>query len=121
MKKTLTAGLALLALSLTACGGAAETAASTPAPTVTVTSEPEVVEVEVTPAECIEALDLAGEAVMIMGQVQKQTSPAIMAAFQQDAATMESITAEIQRLNEELTAITPGLGVASTACRDAAG
>lgn len=91
MKKVIAAaGIAAVALTLSACGG--EDPA--PAPTVTVTAEPEPArvetrEVEVTPQACLDALDLADESFMIFADILDAVSVL-------DAAEVERLTATLQ-------------------------
>lgn len=119
MKRIAAAALSVLALGLAGCAGTP--AEPEPAPTVTVTAEPIVKEVEVieevTPQSCIDALDLAGEAVLVFAEIQGLVSPALEAAFNHDAAAMEALTSQIITHNEQIEVITPDLGIVVNECR----
>lgn len=121
MKRTAVIALSVLALGLAGCADTQPQAQPEPAPTVTVTAEPVIKEVEVTkevtPQSCINALDLAGEAVLVFAEIQGLVSPALEAAFAHDAAAMEALTSQIITHNEEINAITPDLGIVVNECR----
>lgn len=121
-KKIAFAALSLLALGLTACG--AEATASEPAPTVTVTAEPEIVEVEVvqevTPQSCLTALDLAADGLAIAGDFVGKIQPAAQAGFDRDVAALEAITSGMQAKNAELEVLLPQAQAATEECRSLA-
>lgn len=133
-KKNIVIGIAAVVLAFGAgasaggnAHGDAAAAAPAPAPTVTVSAEPspavtvtaEPVVVEKAPPACIEALDLAGKAVTTMAEIPDLSSQAIQAAFNRDSAALESITSQVQALNDRISAQTPDLSKASTECRAA--
>lgn len=121
MKRTAVIALSVLALGLAGCADTQAQAEPKPAPTVTVTADPVVEEVEVikevTPQSCIDALDLASEAVGVFAEIQGTVSPALEAAVTWDSAALEALTSKIQRHNEEIDAITPDLGIVVNECR----
>lgn len=122
MKRTAVIALSVLALGLAGCADTPAQAEPQPAPTVTVTAEPVIKEVEVikevTPPSCIEALDLASEAVGVFAEIQSTVSPALTAAVTWDSAALEALTSKIQRHNEEIEVITPELGIVVNECRN---
>ena len=123
MKRNTAIAVSILALSLTGCAGAAQ-AEPEPAPTVTVTAKPEIKEVEVikevTPQSCIDALDLATDAVEVFIKLQEVVPPALEAAVKWDSATLGSLTEDIKVYNQEIADLTPPMGVAAGACRASA-
>jgi hypothetical protein len=93
------------------------TVQASPSPAVTVTAEPVVETKEVTPAVCIEALDLAGTAIGTLSELPGIAQKAIQAAYLQDAAGLEAQTSQTKALNERITDQTPELTAAVQACR----
>ena len=122
MKRTATIALLALTLTLTACSGDPAEAEAAPTPTVTVTAEPVIEEVtaEVTPQSCLDALDTAAEAMMVMAKIQDLVKPALEAAADWDATTLDRLSGEIKGHNGELDAIAPGLSVSVSDCRGSA-
>lgn len=128
MNRTAVIALTVLALGLAGCSSAPAGAEpkltptadidANPAPTVTVTAEPVVT--EVTPQSCLDALDIAAEAMVIMSEVQGLFSPALEAAAAWDAPALDEVSGQIAGLNTDLTTKTPALSQAVTACRGAA-
>lgn len=78
------------------------------------------VEVEVTPAACLEALDLAGEGLGIAAAMVGHIQPAAMAGLNRDVPAIEAITADMAASNVQLEELTPKASAASAECRSAA-
>lgn len=105
--------------------GASMGGASEPAePEVkTVTKEVEVekiVEVEVTPEACIEALDLAGESLTILSDLPGMISEAAIAGTTFDTAAIEDIAGRVGTIEGQINTLTPQVGAASSECRASA-
>jgi hypothetical protein len=98
----------------------APAATPTPAPTVTVTPAAEVVTKEVTPPDCITALDLAADAIGMLSESPKLASEGITAAFNRDAPAIEAVTVKVQDLNTRINNAAPALGTATQSCRASA-
>lgn len=88
-----------------------------PGPVQTVTEK---VEVDKTPAECIDALDYASEAMSTLSVLPGYVAEAAEAGIYNDAATIERITADMQNVNSEIERLTPLVGDASQTCRASA-
>lgn len=84
-----------------------------PAPTVTVTAEPETAEVGV-PEACLTALDDAEEVFAITVEVMSLTRnllsdvfpAAVMAAYEHDVTGIDQATADLEKFNSDLNALT---------------
>lgn len=94
-----------------------ETVKEVPGPERVVTKS---VEVPVTPAECITALDLASDAIGTLAEVGSLASDGVMAAYNRNGPVLESITAKVSALNKKITDATPAVGAATQACRASA-
>ena len=94
-------GILLFGVVIGSCtSGGSDRTTTADAPTVTVTKE---AEVSVVPESCLNALDsadqgfeLAGEALLIMGQAFEAISQADVATLEDALAAMDSVTAETE-------------------------
>lgn len=97
----------------------AVTVTAEPLPAVTVTAEPVEVEkiVEVTPASCVEALDLFSQAINILSEYPQMVADAATAGSMQDAAGIEEVTAQMDDNGARIEAMTPDVQAAAQSCR----
>jgi hypothetical protein len=77
----------------------------------------ETIEKEVTPADCIEALDLAGAAIELMAEIPENAGEGIVAAGTGDVAGLNAVTAKMEVVNEKINKAAGPLGVATQSCR----
>lgn len=89
------AGVGILAL--TACG----TTEAAPTPTVTVTSAPEIVEVEVTPQVCMDAIQGMADLMMLQLDVREKTPKLLRAFDSNDVAAAEAYSSGIIAKHEQ--------------------
>ncbi len=91
----------------------------TPASTVTVTAKPQIntVTVTKTPQSCIDALDKASAVIGVMSKAFPLASQAITAAGGRDVAGLNSVTSQMNDLNSQLAAASPGLVASVQSCR----
>lgn len=75
------------------------------------------VDVEKTPASCIRALDLAGEAMGIMAQVADLGGDTAIAAGTGNVRELNSITAQLEALNVEIVDLNAPTATAASDCR----
>lgn len=87
-----------------------------PGPTETIT-ETAYVDVEVTPPACLDALDIAGQAMSIMAESAGLAGDGIEAAAYGDVAGLDRVTAQVGDLNEDLNTLNPDLSAAVDECR----
>lgn len=116
MKRTAAVALSVLALGLAGCAGTP--AEPEPAPTVTVTAEPVVREVEVTPQACLDSIEQLTEVVQLMGKIQDLVAPTINAAVTNDMAAMEALTSQVSMLDDQVGDLAPDLGIVVNECRN---
>lgn len=122
-RKILTAAAAIIILLIgVGIGSAGRTPApaATPTPTVTVTPAAVEVPVNVTPPDCLKALDLAGEAISMLSESPKLASEGIYAAYNRDADAIGAVTVKVKALNTRINDATPALGAAAQSCRASA-
>jgi hypothetical protein len=94
-------------------------AAPAPTPTVTatatVTAEPIIK--EVTPQACIDALDIAAEAIGLFSTYPGMASEAVQAAGTFDTEGLNTVTEKLQTFNGKLDKLTPKIGPPTRECR----
>jgi hypothetical protein len=77
------------------------------------------VEVEVTPASCLEALDLSEQAFDYASEAMGYMSEAMTAASTFDVAGVEQSSANLKELNPKISALAPLVNAAKSECRGA--
>lgn len=75
---------------------------------------------EVTPASCIEALDVVTEAIELFTTYPAMASEAVRAAGTFDTPGLNAVTKKIETFNSDLDEITPRIGTPVSECRAAA-
>lgn len=131
MKHARTAALLITPLVLAGCSGGSETAQPAPAPTVTVTGEPEIRTVTETPESCLDALDAAerltasiapaleeGSALSVL--IPQAYSAGITEGTTGDSTETDAVVTEAARISAAMDAAMPEFEAALTAYKDQA-